>query len=337
MPRKKNRGRANRITIAQTVEGFLLAKEADGLSPRTIDYYKRTLARFRDWIGEDMNVADITVEHIRGFIRYLRDLEVTPGGAAPRPRRRLSARTIHHHYIALSALWSWLIMEGYVDHHIVRVVRPPRPEPPPVEPLTEDEVRALLRAARKSRPYHNRPQTQNTIPTALRDEAIILLLLDTGMRSGELCRLTMDDVDLKRGEAHIRGKGHRDYGRGKERIVYFSRATARAIWRYIQHERPNDSPHPNLFLTIHGRPLRPYRLRQNLHRLGERAGVTNVHPHRFRHTFAIQYLRNGGDIFTLQRLLGHTSLRMVRHYLRIAQADVETAHRKASPVENWGL
>ena len=336
MPRKRRRRPKNLLRLSQAVEGFLMAKEADGLSPSTINGYRYHLRRFAQWLGNDPDVRDITTEHIRAYIRYLRDLEVEPRGVARRPRQKLSAKTIHHHYIALSAFWTWLVLEEYVDRHIVRSVKPPRQEPPKVEPFTEDEIRALLKATRKSRPYRNRPQTQNTIPTALRDEAIILVLLDTGMRAGELCTLTLDDIDLKRGEAHIRGKGHRDYGRGKERIVYFSRTTAKAIWRYLQQERP-ESRSNRLFLTQQGRPLNPKRLRQNLHRLGERAGVPNVHPHRFRHTFAIQYLRNGGDIFTLQRLLGHSSLHMVRHYLTIAQTDVETAHRKASPVENWGL
>ena len=77
--------------------------------------------------------------------------------------------------------------------------------------------------------------------------------------------------------------------------------------------------------------------RELLQRVGERAGVRKVHPHRFRHTFAVNFLLNRGNVFALQRILGHTSLEMVNRYLAIAQADIEQAHREASPVANWLL
>jgi integrase/recombinase XerD len=85
------------------------------------------------------------------------------------------------------------------------------------------------------------------------------------------------------------------------------------------------------------RPFNPASLRHLIKRIAERAGVRDAYPHKFRHTFAIAYLRAGGEVFTLQMLLGHGSLDKLRHYAQIAQVDVEQAHRKASPVDNWRL
>jgi integrase len=84
-------------------------------------------------------------------------------------------------------------------------------------------------------------------------------------------------------------------------------------------------------------PLSRYALGRLVKRLGDRAGVHGATVHRFRHTFAIEFLRNQPNIFALQRMLGHSSLEMVRRYLAIAQADVEVAHQEGSPVANWAL
>ena len=78
-------------------------------------------------------------------------------------------------------------------------------------------------------------------------------------------------------------------------------------------------------------------IRQVMERLGSRSGVNNVHAHRFRHTFAVTYLRNGGNVYTLQELLGHETLDMVKRYLEIAQVDIDNDHDRASPVKVWML
>ncbi|MEW6215933.1 MAG: tyrosine-type recombinase/integrase, partial [Nitrospirota bacterium] len=119
------------------------------------------------------------------------------------------------------------------------------------------------------------------------------------------------------------------------RSVFIGKLSKSTLWRFLsgKYLQPEDY----IFTTLQGLPMNRTSIRQLLQRIGKRAEVLDVYPHRFRHTFAIQYLRNGGDIFTLQRLLGHSSLEMVRRYLAIAKSDCETAHRKASPVDNWRL
>ena len=109
------------------------------------------------------------------------------------------------------------------------------------------------------------------------------------------------------------------------------------MWRYLATRDDGEDPDAPLFLGKLQRRLNKGVLRQLIARLGEKAGITHAHPHRFRQTFAITYLRPGGDVFTLQALLGHSTLEMVKCYARIALLDLEQTPRKASPVDNWNL
>jgi integrase/recombinase XerD len=163
--------------------------------------------------------------------------------------------------------------------------------------------------------------------------------LDTGVRASELCSLDIGDVDLSAGHAIVQSKGRLNSGEGKGRPIRVSPTTIKALHRYLVERNVLDEQHADrpLFATRDGRRFERRYLAKHLRRLGRRAGVRGVYAHRFRHTFAINYLRNGGDIYTLQDLLGHTSLDMVRRYLHIAQVDIDSAHRRASPVENWRL
>ena len=218
--------------------------------------------------------------------------------------------------------------------NIVRTIDPPDPKAPVVETLTKEEIDALLGACDHSKTWKNRQVTANERPTADRDRAIILLLLDTGLRASELCGIKFGDVNLTTNSIKVLGKGQ------KERLVYFGKRTAKALWKLLTPRLKESKPADLVFGVGEAddpRPLTSDVPRRLLVRIGERAGVANVYPHRFRHTFAITYLRNEGDLFTLQDLLGHSDMAMVKGYARIAQTDCAKAHQKASPVDNWRL
>ena len=217
-----------------------------------------------------------------------------------------SAKTILNYHIGLSAFWTWMIREEFTEKHVPRVVERPKPQKISIQPFSETEIRAMLQAVSGKR-------------GELRYRAVIYLLLDTGLRASELCGLQREDIDLANQRVRVMGKGN------KERHIPFSQRTASAIFRYLTE--------------VGGRPFGMTRsaLTHHLTKIGERAGVPDVHAHRFRHTFSIMYLRNGGDPYTLQEILGHSTMDMVRRYLHIAQVDIERAHRKASPVENMKL
>ena len=173
--------------------------------------------------------------------------------------------------------------------------------------------------------------------TSKRDKAILLTLLDTGLRASELCALRVEDVDMKSGRVSVRpGEAGKAKG-GKGRVVFMGKSARRFLWRYLVDREDGNDPDSPLFVGKFNRPFNRDALRQLINSLGAKVGIKKCHPHRFRHTFAITYLRSGGDIFTLKALLGHGSLDMVEHYARIAEVDVEQAHRKASPADNWRL
>jgi site-specific recombinase XerD len=129
-------------------------------------------------------------------------------------------------------------------------------------------------------------------------------------------------------------------GKGsKERIVPIGGVAEKALQRYVFHFRP-DSLHideDNLFLTLEGKPLSGNAVRLVFTRLAKRSEVKRFHAHLCRHTFATNYLINGGDVFSLQQILGHSSLEMVRRYVTLASSQVRVQHRKFSPMDRMNL
>jgi site-specific recombinase XerD len=305
-----------KITYTQAIGGFELACLARRLSPHTVQDYQNTFRKFAAFLGADPPLEKITPRQVQEFL-------------AGQP---VSAKTVLNYHTGLSALWTWAVVENITKVHILRGVERPRPETRAIVPFTESDLQALLGSLSTARTYRRpgkRPSTHR-LPNQERNRAMILLLLDTGLRAEELCSLSIHQLDLRNRRVKVFGKG------AKERILPFSPSTGSALWRYLSPRR-EESAGARLFVTQDGRPLTRSRLGKQLESIGQRAGVLDVHPHRFRHTFAILYLRNGGDPWSLQAMLGHTTMDMVRKYLAIAQADLEARHQVASPVANWRL
>ncbi|RPI48531.1 MAG: hypothetical protein EHM56_13565 [Chloroflexi bacterium] len=310
------------LTLSMAVDGFLLARRAEGLSPNTLDQYAWACRKLAAHLAGDPPLAAVTTDDVRAFLASL-------NGLAPKSR--------HSIQVALSALWTWATAEGYAEAHVVKPIHLPKTFRPDVEPFTQVELRRLLQACDKSAAYSSRRHpagTANSRPTATRDRAILIFLVDTGIRASELCALRVADVSMENRAVTIRsGKG------GKPRVIHFAQRCHQALWRYQTGRQPHMAPGQPLF-HVGPADLPEAFDRQVLGRLlariGERAGV-HCNPHRFRHTFALEFLRNGGNLFALQDLLGHSSLEMVRRYARIVQADHAAAHKIASPADNWRL
>ena len=319
-----------KLKLSQVVEGFFLAQEARQLAPTTMDEYRRVLRRLGEHLG-DVDFRSITPALISGFLLAMGE-ERDVAGVAPR-RLSLSKKSLLNHHTALSALWSWCVSQALVSSNILKQVERARPEQQAIVPFSQDDCRRLMEACTATRPYRipGRAAFETVRPTAARDQAIVLMLLDTGMRATELCEMTIASVDLRNRRAVVMGKN------SKERFLPFSPAVGQAVWMYLRSDRANQLANAPLFGARGGETLSRNALLQLCGHLGDRAGVADCHPHRFRHTFAITYLRNGGSIYELQAMLGHASLDMVKHYLDIAQADVDRAHHLASPVANWRL
>lgn len=306
----------NPITLSQAIEGWHLEASARRLSPNTIIDYQKTYRRFLAFLEDDPPLDAISKTQVREFLAA----------------QTVSKKTLLNFHIGLSALWTWAVSAEITDHHIIRQIRRPIPEKREIIPYTEADIRAMLGSLKDSQAYARpgKAECTHALPHPERHRAILLLLLDTGMRAGELCGLDINHVDLKNRDLLVFGKG------SKERRLPFSASTGQAIWRYLTQRASANIGEP-LFTTDEGRRLSVDRLGDIVQTIATRAKINGANCHRFRHTFAINFLRNGGDVYSLQRILGHATLQMCKRYLSIAQVDIDKAHRQASPVSNWGL
>lgn len=322
------------MNLSKATEGLFFSLIADGYSQATIDLYRIMLKNLTEFL-DDPEVQNITTYDLTRYFAFLRS-DYQPqrksGSIAP-----LSGSTLQNHWKAIKCFFNWASVEFSLQKRPDEKLKLPPNNPKVIMPLSEGDIKAILTHAEYSRDAktNSRNSFKMKRTTSERDIALIIFLLDTGVRSGEACRLNIMDLDLEKGEVFIAPYGS-SKRKTKSRVLPIGKTTRRVIWRYLALRSETDENDP-LFLTVAGKRMNPNSVRLLLTDLGGKANVPNCHPHRFRHTFAVQYLRNDGDIFTLQMILGHESLDMVRRYLQLAKADAVNAHRRSSPADKWKL
>lgn len=275
--------------LTQEINSYLTDCKARNLSPRTVKRYGELLREFAQYYPA-RPLDSITPDDIKLFITHLQDAGHNPAG-------------VWTYYRTLKSFFRWLYAEEVLAVDVFRKIKAPKVPEVVLPPVELVDIGKLLKTA-----------TGHTF-AALRDRAIILMLLDTGMRAAEFVAVNQADVNMHTGAVVVKaGKGR------KRRTVFVSLRTRQALARYLRVVKHSG----NLWQAADGEPIKYSGLRQIIRRRAVLAGIPTPPLHAFRRAFAINALRNGMDIITLQRLLGHSNLDVIRRYL--AQFAVKKKH-----------
>jgi len=258
---------------------------AEGKAVRTAVIYGQAVTFYSRWLveqGREATVAELNRAAVREWLAQLAE--------------RQEFSTVRTRYKGLHRFCSWLVAEGEIETNPLAGLEPPVAQAKPVPVLSDDDLARILKAC-AGKEFRDR-----------RDEAVIRVLLDSGIRVSELCGLTVEAVDLDREMALVTGKGN------KVRPVYFGARTARALDRYRRERARQRHAHLAAFFLSQRGALTPDGVRELVNVRGALAGVEGLHPHRFRHTFAHDFLINGGQERDLKRLAGWSSDAMLERY-----------------------
>lgn len=309
------------------IEYEAFSGRSEGKSEKSIDLTALALCKLGRFLKEKHLPTDarmIDAEDIRAFILHLQgSRRFADHPYARRQDRGLSGLSINCYLRAIRAAWNRWVAEGLVDRNPFDKVRVPKAPKKIIPTFSREQIGALLGAI------------DTSTAEGFRDQLLILMYLDTACRLTEVTNLKVDDANLKDQCLKILGKGQR------ERIVPFGVTLQKLLWRYLNLYRPQPAlpGRDYVFLTREGRPLTKNRVEAILRKYGHKAGIKGVRcsPHTLRHTACVFWVRNGGDLFSLQRITGHSSLEVLRGYVNLAQSDVNSAHRRYSAIDNLEL
>jgi len=287
------------MEVKEALETFEL--NLDNRSEETQTYYMNKLRVFAEWCQEhNLELEHVTPSVVKKFVDQLKK------AINQRTGKPLSSETVHGYAYVVKLFLGFCskdeMYSEYVTSRTVKLISVPKVEDKVIEIFKPEEITALFKACER-----------NTIDELkYRDRAILSLLLDTGVRASELCQLTVRNVDLNPRDSYIKvmGKG------GKEREIGLGEKSRLALHRYLRKRRAK--PDETVFLTRYHEPFNRNGLDQILYRLRDWAGLegVTVRAHKWRHTFATTYLVNGGDVYKLSRLMGHSSVSTTEKYVR---------------------
>lgn len=306
---------AGALLVPTMVDSWRIALEAADKSPRTIGSYTRTVELFAGWLEATGRRADteIEAEDVRLFLSA--------------ERERTSAASAAVHFRNLRVFWGWVAKEGERTFANPMVnVEPPKVAEKVKTYFDDDQLATLLKTCGGSS-FEDR-----------RDQAIMRVLIDTGVRVGGLVSIRFSRTDESINDVFLREKRLRIVLKGgDEHLIPLGKKAVQALDRYLRarDKHPKGPTSPFLFLGVKGRDtsrMTESGVYQMIRRRGEQAGISDAHPHRFRRTFADQYLEGGGTVDGVMAVAGWKSYEMVRKYAGDrAMERARKLHERLSP------
>jgi Site-specific recombinase XerD len=314
--------------LNEAFEIFYNAKKAEGMRDSTLkNDYIANWRYFYDWMAENypqvVNVNEVTSEHIRSYVNYMSSKPKYSGIHNREVDEKLSANTVTSRLRTLRTFFNFLSSEGMITVNPVSNVKTPRRDQKDRVTFSDEEMRRILEA----------PDT--TTFAGLRDRTLMYLLADAGLRINEALNLTTEHLNVKGRCLELPAWMNKNR---KPRVVPISAEVVRELLTLINENRQYfDTDH--IFVANYGEPLKAAHFRKRLKEHAEKAGVNPAlaYPHQFRSYFCTTFLLNGGDLFTLQRIVAHANIETTRGYARMNDEHTRQQHSQFSPLARLGL